>query len=251
VKKDLSLEERKVTSLEVELKGGGTAGKEGSAKRTLSLREREVKSLEVELKGGGATGLAGFAWIFSRPAGIEFTRSEVTVSQYRACVKAGKCGAPISRGDCNWGQAGREAHPVNCVDWNQATMFCGWAGGRLPTEEEWEAEASAGGKRHYPWGEEEVNCERAIWRQEVPGCRKDGTWPVCSKPAGNSVSGLCDMSGNVWEWTSSSEGSARVLRGGSWLDDNPVKLRASYRYRGDPAYRGGGYGFRCGRSAKP
>jgi len=198
-----------------------------------------------ELEGG-----AELAWIFSRPAGIELTRSEVTVAQYRACVEAGKCSAPNTGGTCNWNQTGREAHPVNCVDWNQATAFCAWAGGRLPTEEEWEAEASDGGKRQFPWGDEQVSCERAIWSQGGTGCGKNGTWPVCSKPAGNSVSGLCDMSGNVWEWTSSPEGSARVVRGGSWRNGTPDYLRASFRLRYDPTPGFDSSGFRCGRSSR-
>jgi iron(II)-dependent oxidoreductase len=221
--------------------------KEGSVKKALSLREREVTTLEVELKGGG---VAGLAWIFSRPAGIDFTKSEVTVAQYRACVEAGKCSAPDTGGNCNWSPAGREAHPVNCVDWNQATAFCAWAGGRLPTEEEWYAEASNGDKRAFPWGYEPVSCERAIWKQGGFACGKNGTWPVCSKPAGNSVSGLCDMSGNVWEWTSSSEDSARVLRGGSWDLGSPFNLRASVRSRNDPTGRFDNYGFRCGRPSR-
>ncbi|MBW2701239.1 MAG: SUMF1/EgtB/PvdO family nonheme iron enzyme [Deltaproteobacteria bacterium] len=70
------------------------------------------------------------------------------------------------------------------------------AGGRLPTEKEWEAEASNNGSRKYPWGDEKVSCERAVMREEgVDGCGRDLTWPVCSKTLGNSVSGLCDMSG--------------------------------------------------------
>jgi len=235
-----------VCAKEVELRHA----KEGSVKKALSLEERKVTTLEVELKEGSAAGVAGLTWIMSRAAGIEFTKSEVTVAQYKACVEAGKCSAPNTGGGCNWNQAGRGTHPVNCVDWNQATAFCAWAGGRLPTEQEWEAEASDGGKRQYPWGDEQVSCERAIWSQGGAGCGKNGTWPVCSKPAGNSVSGLCDMSGNVWEWTSSSEGSARVVRGGSWLNGGPDFLRASYRARSDPSFRFDVYGFRCGRSSR-
>ena len=95
----------------------------------------------------------------------------------------------------------------------------------MPTEEEWAAEASNGQTRDYPWGNQEVSCDYAIWGEgnRKDGCGKEMTWPVCSKPKGNSVSGLCDMSGNVWEWTSSlyeSGEAARVLRGGSWGFNN-------------------------------
>ncbi|HOX60323.1 MAG TPA: SUMF1/EgtB/PvdO family nonheme iron enzyme, partial [Verrucomicrobiota bacterium] len=184
------------------------------------------------------------------PAGIEFTKTEVTVAQYRACVEAGKCSMPDAGGSCNWSQAGRDQHPANCVDWDQASAFCEWAEGRLPTEQEWQAEASDGGERQYPWGDEVMSCERVIWKQGESGCGNNSTWPVCSKPAGNSRSGLCDMNGNVWEWTSSLEGSIRVLRGGSWTDTDPSRLRASSRLPYNPAVRDADDGFRCVRSAQ-
>ncbi|HOX58070.1 MAG TPA: SUMF1/EgtB/PvdO family nonheme iron enzyme [Verrucomicrobiota bacterium] len=213
--------------------------------------EGEAQGLLARLdKGEEPGGGAELEWILSKPAGIEFTKTEVTVGQYRACVEAGKCSASATNEGCNFSQAGRDQHPVNCVDWNQATTFCDWTGGRLPTEQEWEAEASEGGKRQYPWGDQEVSCDRAIWRQAGNGCGKDSTWPVCSKPAGNSVSGLCDLSGNVWEWTSSGEGAARVVRGGAWPVVNPGGLRASVRDRIDPANRVSHGGFRCGRSSR-
>jgi len=201
------------------------------------------------------SGKAGIDWVYSRPAGIEFAKTETTVAQYRACVEAGKCTEPNSKSEnksCNWGHSGRDNHPINCVDWNQAKAFCEWAGGRLPTEDEWYAEASNGGERAYPWGDQEVSCDYAIWGDgsRTDGCGKDSTWPVCSKTRGNSVSGLCDMSGNVWEWISTPEGSARVVRGGSWYGDYPGSLRASDRYGGNPADRGSNSGFRCVRSVE-
>ncbi|HOX47317.1 MAG TPA: SUMF1/EgtB/PvdO family nonheme iron enzyme [Myxococcota bacterium] len=230
---------------------------DGSKQRLLEEELAQKLALEEEEKkkagrpDGGPAGNAALEWVFSRPAGIELTRSEVTVAQYRACVEAERCSAPKTGWSCNWGQAGREQHPVNCVDWNQATAFCEWAGARLPTEQEWFAEASDGGERQYPWGDQEVSCERAIWSQGGRGCGLDSTWPVCSKPAGHSVSGLCDMSGNVWEWTSSSAGLARVMRGGSWSLGDPGFQRASLWLRYGPLYAVDDLGFRCGRSARP
>ncbi|HOX44508.1 MAG TPA: SUMF1/EgtB/PvdO family nonheme iron enzyme [Myxococcota bacterium] len=224
----------------------------------LSTAKRKVAELEARAKKEAALAAAeakkaptrSLVWVASRPAGIEFTKTEVTVEQYQACVKAGKCSAPVVLAGCNWSQPGREQHPEGCVDWNQATDFCTWAGGRLPTEQEWYAEASDNGKRQYPWGDEAVSCERAIWSHGGAGCGKDSTWPVCSKPAGNSVSGLCDMSGNAWEWTSSLQGSARVVRGGVLASDDPDMLRASGRAWFEPSAGRGLSGFRCARSAQ-
>ena len=92
---------------------------------------------------------------------FDILRTEVTVAQYRVCAQAGKCGQPTpnsKQATCNWGLADRDGHPLNCVDWRQATAFCSWAGGRLPTEQEWEAEASNKGSREYPWGGERPEC---------------------------------------------------------------------------------------------
>ncbi len=216
-----------------------------------SKEKKRVTAVEVKLRGGG-----GVEWVHSQPAGIDFTKTEVTVAQYRSCVEAGKCIRPLTKDDsnyCNWGHPNRDNHPINCVDWYQAKAFCEWAGGRLPTEDEWYAEASNRGNWAYPWGDDDASCKYAVMDDGGDGCGKDRTWPVCWKPRGNSVSGLCDMSGNVWEWTSSlyrPGSSGRVLRGGSWSLDVLGYLRASSRLWHDRASGSSYYGFRCGRSSR-
>ena len=191
---------------------------------------------------------------------FEMSKTEVTVSQYAACVDFGSCAAPNTEISCNWGVAGLEDHPVNCVDWQQAVDFCTWAGGRLPSEAEWEYAARGGGQDIiYPWGNDSPNCSLANYT----GC-EGGTWSSCSAPAGNTSQGLCDMGGNVWEWMKDwyhsnytgapADGSAwespvgtdRVLRGSAWGRDADY-LRASSRRWTDPSNRDILIGFRCAR----
>lgn len=174
--------------------------------------------------GGTTSGLeaASSFWLWSEAAGLYFARTETTVERYGDCVGSGAC----TRGNyqtkseneyCNSGYPDRGDHPMNCVSWVGAEQFCEWIGGRLPTRHEWYTEASDGGHRTYPWGEDEPDCHRCVWDQ---GCGKDRTWQVCSKRRGDSASGLCDMSGNVWEWTASpsaSDPERRIILGGGFF----------------------------------
>ena len=200
---------------------------------------------------------------------FEMGKTQVTVDQYRACVDAGACTAPSTSEWCNWGQSDRGKHPINCVDWNQAQAFATWAGGRLPSEAEWEyAARSGGGDCKYPWGDEDATCERAVMNDGSGyGCGRDSTWPVCSKLKGNTTHGLCDMAGNVWEWVQdwyhdsyngaptdglaweSPTGSYRVFRGGSWRN-SAGGVRAANRNDDDPRGRYDSLGFRLARSVR-
>ncbi|MFO0604998.1 MAG: bifunctional serine/threonine-protein kinase/formylglycine-generating enzyme family protein [Polyangiales bacterium] len=161
-------------------------------------------------------------------------RTEVTVRAYRACVDAGGCEAPTAHGTtagqwqvfCNWGNAGAEDHPVNCVTQPQAERFCAWryrdraGGGHLPTEDEWEFAARGTAGRKYPWGDapepspqnsnlcgsECVAYARTLGHTftGISGWTDawGGTAPVADLPrAGDTPEGLIGMAGNVWEWT--------------------------------------------------
>ncbi len=138
---------------------------------------------------------------------------EVSVKDYRACIKAGQCHRPKDHSlnqYCNLGAAGRENHPINCVDWQEAVDYCQTKGGRLPYEAEWEKAAHAGSNTPYPWKTNKglkVSCKQAILDDgktrgsqgdELDGCGEDRTWPVASRPA--NALGLYDMQGNVGEW---------------------------------------------------
>jgi len=198
---------------------------------------------------------------------FELLATEVTVSEYRACVVMGGCSKPGSGYSCNWDIPGYEEHPVNCVDWYQAVAFCSWAGGRLPSESEWEYAARGRGQAIlYPWGNEEATCDYAVMGDapHTRGCTMNSTWPVCSKVAGNTDQGLCDMSGNVWEWVQDwyhadyngapVDGSAweypraiyRGIRGGCF-DSGEFLVRAAIRHHHAPDFHNAPLGFRCAR----
>jgi serine/threonine-protein kinase len=184
-------------------------------------------------------------------------RVEVSVDAYGECVAAGACDPPAAdHPACNWSaRSERGGHPVNCVTWTQATAFCAWAGGRLPSEDEWEAAARGGDGRAYPWGEAEPAAQ-LCWNG--PGALEPelaGTCPSGAFPIGASPLGALDMAGNVWEWTSTSEplpdgGVARVYRGGGFEHDplGPPAVRTTEREWMTEDYAATDLGFRCARS---
>ena len=195
---------------------------------------------------------------------FKMAKTLVTNKQYKACVEAGACSSPGSESHCG-NVSSSDDQPVVCVDWNQAKAFAAWVGGRLPSEAEWEyAARSAGKERKYPWGDEDATCERAVVNQGSYGCGRNATWPVCSKTAGNTEQGLCDMAGNAWEWVQdwyhssydgaptdnsaweSPPGSHRVVRGGSWTNDES-QTRAASRYFNTPGDRYSHVSFRLVR----
>ena len=198
---------------------------------------------------------------------FELMKTEVTVAQYRACLKHGSCSEPDSSDPCNWGQPGRDDHPINCVDWDQASKFAAWANARLPSEAEWEfAARSEGRDQKYPWGDAEPTCAYSVILDGNGefGCGTNFTAPVCSKSSGNSAQGVCDLAGNVGEWVADlygpydeapTDGSAmsgaaeyRVFRGGGSLSANVAgSLRAARRNGDLPGYRLPFLGFRLAR----
>ncbi len=166
----------------------------------------EVPSLSyaVEPPAGWKGDLQPLGWVESRPLSKWFTQSEISVHHYQECVEARLC-QPLTHGDeegCNHPFPDRQDHPSNCVLWEEAENFCRQRGGRLPTYQEWQAEAAPTPKHLYPWGEATPDCSlAAMYDGEKAGCGAGTTSPICSHRSGNSRSGLCDMAGNVMEWT--------------------------------------------------
>lgn len=162
-------------------------------------------------------------------------RTEVTVRSYRACVLAGKCTETHKRASgyraddpvrsewlCNYHRAGREDHPVNCIDFSRATAYCAYAGKRLPTAEEWRRAAQGDDGRKYAWGNSTPRCREVVFARygpNSPGCSKQpvGTRAADAHPETASPYGALDMGGSLWEWTTElSPRGFPVLRGGAW-----------------------------------
>ncbi len=153
--------------------------------------------------------------------------------------------------------------PVERITWFEARDFCARRGARLPTEEEWEYAARGPAAWDYPWGDT-WNASNAVWNRSI----SQGTANVGSIAAGRSWVGAFDLSGNVWEWASSlylpysstenreadtgnSTNVLRVLRGGSWVNNNADDLRAGDRNGFNPDSGISSIGFRCARPCAP
>jgi formylglycine-generating enzyme required for sulfatase activity len=121
--------------------------------------------------------------------------------------------------------------PVVGVCWFEAEAYCNWLAKkivavpegytiRLPRDGEWEFASRSEDGREYPWGEGFDKTAANTWDSDTKGSGLGGTTAVCTFPAGVSPGGVWDMSGNVWEWTSSwydEDKKYRVVRGGSWI----------------------------------
>jgi formylglycine-generating enzyme required for sulfatase activity len=158
------------------------------------------------------------------------------------------------------GQPGEANWPVALVTWDEAAAYCKAAGGRLPTEAEWEAVARERDVRNvWPWGGES-KAPAGVANLPGKGDSFAAFAPVGSFPANRL--GLRDLAGNVWEWTADwyapdyyaksadekvagpESGELRVIRGGSWAS-GAGELRVSARRALAPSERSLTVGFRC------
>ena len=184
-------------------------------------------------------------------AAFRMLATEVTVAMYQAHASASGGSLPDQTG------AAVADNPVVNVNWSEADSFCKWAGGRLPTEVEWELRGRAGTSTVYYWGD------------AFDGSRVNNSPSANIGVVGNAAHknafGLYDMLGNVEEWTSTidwpypyraSDGrenryalSNREVRGGGFNAD-PRLLRASARSAPHPDVTMPFIGFRCAADSK-
>ena len=195
-------------------------------------------------------------------------RFPVTVQEYAAFIQAKGYSSPAYwqaggfrkfDGPGDWDRQTKYPNrPVVEVSWFEAAAYCGWAGGRLPTEAEWERTARGPRSSRFPWGDRPALGLAHANYHGGPG----HPTPVGIYPLGSSPEGVCDLLGTVWEWTAdwfderyydvspeadpkgAAEGEYRSLRGGAW-SNFPVVVRVSYRDGVVPADRVDVIGFRC------
>jgi formylglycine-generating enzyme required for sulfatase activity len=148
--------------------------------------------------------------------------------------------------------------PVTGVTWFEAAAYAAWAGGRLPTEAEWERAARSADGRRFPWGDQQPEPSRMNYAGTRP---RAGPTPVGIYPEGAGPHGIQDMAGNVWEWCQDwfhsryyegsprtdpqgpGGGKRRVQRGGSWAS-LPEHCRSAFRISGSPDVSEPSCGFR-------
>jgi formylglycine-generating enzyme required for sulfatase activity len=193
-------------------------------------------------------------------------QTEITNVMYATCVAADGCKPPKETKSFTYPEyfanPDFDDYPVVYVSWDSATAYCTWAGGRLPTEAEWEKAARGTDRRIYPWGNDwdpaKVNSAEGGSRDTTPV----GQYSL----AGDSPYGCADMAGNVWEWCADwfdekeyqrraasrttvkdpqgpEKGTTRVLRGGSFFSSRG-NARAAVRAHINPGYWKVNDGFR-------
>jgi len=212
--------------------------------------------------------------------GFYLSQTETTVEAYRRFLGATGGAMPAEpvwktkAMNAGWGS---EKSPMVEIAWNDAAKYCEWAGGRLPTEAEWEYAAHAG-----TTGVRYGDIDRIAWYADNAGDSRIDSLAILNGDGNNyedrimnnganfhtvmskapNAFGVYDMIGNVWEWVDDyygdkyysasatedpkgpRQGTMHIGRGGSYyMHPKRTTLTARSPQKGD--YHNPGFGFRC------
>lgn len=190
--------------------------------------------------------------------GYWISLTPVTNAMYNDCVQTGVCSYGAShKTNPRYLDPRYANHPVVYVTWKSAYAYCQWAGGRLPTEAEWEKAARGPDGQVYPWGNTRPNMQTTNAKNMVGDTTQVGMFTN-----DKSYYGLYDMGGNVREWVADwyasnyyefsptinppgpLYGEEKVLKSASWNDFYRY-TRAANRLSHMPDSPGANRGFRC------
>lgn len=187
-------------------------------------------------------------WIYS---------TKVTNSQYSLCASTGQCTLPDEKNNPLFGELSHANYPVTGVTYEQASQYCSFVKGRLPTEAEWEKTARGPQGNIFPWGDEAPTCNLLNFLS----CVGKST-PINEYTEGVSFYSAFDMAGNIREWVADwyspsyysqspaqdplgpEIGQKRSVRGSSFQDGGGSSVSA-HRFSLDPAQNLPDLGFRC------
>ncbi len=196
-------------------------------------------------------------------AAFRIQRAEVSNRDYQAFLNACAMGSDCGPRDLPsyWDDTGyldtHQDYPVVFVSWGDASAYCRYAGGRLPSSLEWEKAARGGDGRLFPWGEtfdaqltNILGAERHDEKNKAP--KQIPTWPTGDPRYARDGSplGVLGMGGNVSEWTSSAspqEPNLMLVAGGSWDSWDGNDARVTHRVPKPPTDRSSSVGIRCAK----
>jgi formylglycine-generating enzyme required for sulfatase activity len=187
-------------------------------------------------------------WIYS---------TEVTNQQYSLCESLGECTPPDPNDNPSYADRLHANDPVVGVTYDQASSYCSFVNGRLPTEAEWEKAARNTDGDLYPWGDAMPTCDLLNFNNCV-----GNTTNVINYKADASLYGAMDMAGNVFEWVADwfdanyydsspgenpqgpASGTMRSVRSSSYESDAD-QAAVMIRNAEDPKSHRSDLGFRC------